>query len=440
MTTPKTESVKIHAFTVENVKRVKLVQMVVDDKALTVIGGTNKQGKSSLLDAIMWTLGGDKFKPSKPLRDGAVALATKIELTNGIIVERTGKNNTLKVSTKEGLTGGQRLLDDFIEALALNLSAFLDSNDKEKAATVLKIIGVDLSKLDTLETQWTQERTILGRDAKQKRAYADSLPFNENAPKVETTIASITAEMQEAVEQNNKNTIQKTALVETKARLTNAGICINNQHLKVADLKAQLATAEAELKKFDAGANALRKQAADLDGVIANLHDIDTTKFQQQITEAESINAKVRTNAMQRQAQQTAKDAEAKHLKVEQDINNLRSERMALLAKAKMPLEGLTVEAGALVYNGQQWDNMSHAEQLQVATAIVRKVNPKCGFVLLDKIEAMDLDTLRKFGAWLEAEGMQAITTRVSTGPECDVLIIEGEVGTVKDTKKVSEE
>ena len=435
MTTPKTDPVKIAAFEVSNFKRVKLVSMIVGDKALTVIGGQNRAGKSSLLDAIMWTLGGDKFKPSKPLRDGAVSLATKIELTNGIVVERTGKNNTLKVSTKEGLTGGQRLLDDFIEALALNLSAFMDSNDKEKAQTVLKIIGVDLTKLDTLETQWAQERTILGRDAKQKRAYADSLPFNEGAPKVETTIASITAEMQEAIEQNNLNTIPKTALAETKSRIVNGENVIKNQRQKVTDLMTQLETAKSELKKFETGVEGLRKEATRLEGVVSKLVEIDTTQFQQQITEAESINAKVRANAIKAQAQQTAKDAEDKHLKVEQDINNLRSERMALLAKAKMPLDGLTVEMGALVYKGQQWDNMSHAEQLQVATAIVRKVNPKCGFVLLDKIEAMDLETLKQFGAWLEAEGMQAITTRVSSGPECDVLIIEGEVGAVKETK-----
>ena len=69
---------------------------------------------------------------------------------------------------------------------------------------------------------------------------------------------------------------------------------------------------------------------------------------------------------------------------------------------------------------------MSGSDHLKVATAIVRKLNPKCGFVLLDKLEQMDVDTLNEFGQWLEAEGLQAIATRVSTGDECSILISDG--------------
>ena len=77
-------------------------------------------------------------------------------------------------------------------------------------------------------------------------------------------------------------------------------------------------------------------------------------------------------------------------------------------------------------YNGFKWDAMSGAEQLKVSTAIVRKLNPECGFVFLDKLEQMDVDTLNEFGNWLEAEGLQAIATRVSTGNECSIIIEDG--------------
>ncbi len=89
-------------------------------------------------------------------------------------------------------------------------------------------------------------------------------------------------------------------------------------------------------------------------------------------------------------------------------------------------LEGLTVENGTLQYHGKQWDSMSGSEQLRVAAAIVRKLNPDCGFVLLDKLEQMDSVTLQEFGQWLEQEGLQAIATRVSTGDECSVIIEDG--------------
>jgi hypothetical protein len=71
---------------------------------------------------------------------------------------------------------------------------------------------------------------------------------------------------------------------------------------------------------------------------------------------------------------------------------------------------------------------MSSSDQLKVSTAIVRKLNPKCGFVLLDKLEQMDLNTLKEFGEWLEQEDLQAIATRVSTGGECSIIIEDGYV------------
>ena len=71
---------------------------------------------------------------------------------------------------------------------------------------------------------------------------------------------------------------------------------------------------------------------------------------------------------------------------------------------------------------------MSGSEQLRVAAAIVRKLNPECGFVLMDKLEQMDIETLNEFGKWLEEEGSQAIATRVSTGGECSIIIEDGYV------------
>ena len=104
----------------------------------------------------------------------------------------------------------------------------------------------------------------------------------------------------------------------------------------------------------------------------------------------------------------------------------MRRQRRALLEGAQLPLPGLSVENGALTYNGHAWDCMSGSEQLRVATAIVRKLNPDCGFVLVDKLEQMDPETLSEFGAWLEGEGLQVIATRVSTGEECSIIIEDG--------------
>lgn len=99
-----------------------------------------------------------------------------------------------------------------------------------------------------------------------------------------------------------------------------------------------------------------------------------------------------------------------------------------MLVNADLPLPELSVKDGELVYKGQMWDNMSGSDRLKVSTAIVRKLNPKCGFVLLDKLEQMDMQTLNEFGKWLHQEGLQAIATRVSVGDECSIIIEDGYV------------
>ena len=104
----------------------------------------------------------------------------------------------------------------------------------------------------------------------------------------------------------------------------------------------------------------------------------------------------------------------------------MRREKTDLLQSAQLPLPGLSIDSGELIYNGQKWDNMSGSDRLKVSTAIVRQLNPKCGFVLLDKLEQMDIQTLNEFGRWLEQEGLQAIATRVSTGEECSIIIEDG--------------
>ena len=161
------ESVKISSLELENVKRIRAVQIVPTSTGLTVIGGTNGQGKTSVLDAIAWALGGDQYRPSAPTRDGSVIPPRiRLELSNGLVVERSGKNSALKVADPTGQRAGQQLLNSFVEELALNLPKFMEASGKEKADTLLKIIGVG-DRLAGLELQANRgsEKEARQRDA-----------------------------------------------------------------------------------------------------------------------------------------------------------------------------------------------------------------------------------------------------------------------------------
>lgn len=64
--------VKINTLEVENVKRIRAVQLTPAANGLTLIGGNNNQGKTSVLDSICWLLGGKKFEPTNAKREGAL--------------------------------------------------------------------------------------------------------------------------------------------------------------------------------------------------------------------------------------------------------------------------------------------------------------------------------------------------------------------------------
>ena len=157
-----------------------------------------------------------------------------------------------------------------------------------------------------------------------------------------------------------------------------------------------------------------------------DLIDESTQEIEESIANIEQINLKVRANLDKDKAEEDAKGYREQYRELDLVIEGIRKQKRDLLTNADLPLPGLSVEDGELLYLGQRWDNMSGSQQLQVATAIVRKLKPECGFVLIDKLEQMDQVTLMEFGAWLEQEGLQAIATRVSTGGECSVIIEDG--------------
>ena len=162
------------------------------------------------------------------------------------------------------------------------------------------------------------------------------------------------------------------------------------------------------------------------------LKPVDPDELEASIRDIEETNRKVRANLEKSRAEDEAAQYASEYDRLTESIQQKRADRMALLNGADLPLPGLSVEDGVLTYKGKHWRDMSGSDQLRVAAAIVRRLNPDCGFVLLDKLEQMDMTTLQEFSAWLEAEGLQAIATRVSTGSECQIII---EDGMVKDAE-----
>lgn len=407
--------VTINKLEIENVKRIKAVKIEPSATGLTIVGGNNNQGKTSVLDAIAWALGGNKYKPSQATREGSMVPPTlKITMSNGLVVERKGKNASLKVIDPNGQKGGQQLLDSFVEELAINLPKFMDGTPKEKADVLLEIIGVgdQLAELELKEKEIYNQRHAIGVIADQKEKFAKEMTYYPDAPKQLVSISELIQQQQAILAKNGEN-------ARKRQNVERIRYDYDQSILEVDRLRKLLADAEAKTNKLSEDLKIANTDAMDL-------HDESTAEIEANIADIDEVNRKVRANFDKDKAEEDAKQQREQYNALTNDIESIRQQKRDLLTNADLPLEGLSVDDGKLLYLGQEWDNMSGSQQLMVATAIVRKLKPDCGFVLIDKLEQMDNITLTQFGQWLEQEGLQAIATRVSTGDECSIIIEDG--------------
>lgn len=417
-------SVKITALEAENVKRIKAVALTPAPTGLTLVGGNNNQGKTSVLDALAWALGGEKFRPNAAQRDDAVAPAhLRVTLSNGVVVERKGKNSSLTVTDPTGRRSGQQLLNAFVEPLALDLPRFMEASDKEKADILLRIIGIgnELHLRDMEIKSIYDKRTFTGQLAQQKKHFADELISYPDAPEQPLSASDLIRQQQDILARNGEN-----------QRLRQQAQELARQEQQCLDELKRTRERIAELEKLreelDTKHTKLFNQRKNAEKTVDQLQDESTAELEASIQSIEETNRKVRANLEKARAEDEAAKYASDYDKLTDAIEQKRKERLALLNGADLPLPELSVEDGALTYKGKRWRDMSGSDQLRVAAAIVRRLNPDCGFVLLDKLEQMDMTTLEEFGRWLEAEGLQAIATRVSTGSECQIIIEDGMV------------
>lgn len=410
-------TVKIDAFEIENVKRIRTVALSPSPEGLTVIGGNNDQGKTSILDTIAWALGGDRFRPSKPARDGStIPPRIRVTLSNGLVVERSGKNSALKVTDPNGQKRGQQLLNSFVEELALDLPKFLEQSSKEKANTLLRVIGIEdqLRALEQQERQIYDRRHAVGQIADQKKKFALEMPYYPDAPAEPVSALALIQRQQAILAINGEN--------QRKRQMAAA------LEFRCGTLKARMDSLEEELRRVREEYAAGMEDLETARMTVAQLNDQSTEQIERDLEDIEAINIKVRANCDRERAEQEAELHAKGYDELTDQLLAVRQEKLELLKGAALPLPGLSVEDGELTYDGKKWDGMSGSAQLRVATAIVRALKPECGFVLLDKLEQMDLKTLEEFGHWLREQGLQAIATRVSTGSECTIIIEDGHV------------
>ena len=279
------EAIKIASLRLENVKRVRAVSIVPTENGLTVIGGRNGQGKTSILDAIAWALGGDRYKPMTAQRAGSVLPPDlEVRLSNGLIVQRKGKAGTLTVTDPQGKRYGQTLLNEFVSTFAIDLPKFLDATDKDKAETLLRVIGVgdELQALEAREKDTYNRRRAIGQIADQKEKFAREMPAFDGVPEAPVSASELIREQQEILARNGENQRKRERVQQLRNDVTRLQGRVDELARQLEEAARQCAQAIEDLETAEKSAETLR--------------DESTAELEANIAMVDEINRKVRAN------------------------------------------------------------------------------------------------------------------------------------------------
>lgn len=439
---------KITGFSIQDFKRIRLVEIHPTENGLTILGGRNAQGKSSCLDAIAYALGGENFRPSDINNHDAEKNATiRVEI-DGLIVERSGKNAALKITDSRGMKGNQTLLNEIVGKFALDLGGFMKAGNVEKAKMLLKMFPDLAQQLDQLKIQADEIRACradLNRDIKKLQYQFDEMIPYPDLPAEEISLMELSQRLNDVTSEeleilkaeNNLTELQRhsqaagdvlTEARQNKIKAENDLAELEN-YIKQLRLDTEAAVAESQRlleaaeRGFSAAESRYQLEKSSIDqrkAAIAGVAD----QIRTEIGSVDDLNKKIRHNQERKKIFSQMDEIRKKANDQTARLDELDRTRTALLQNAELPLVELSInDDGELLYRGQQWDCMSGAERLKVATSICMKSKPGCGFVLIDGLEAMDPQTLKEFGEYLSQQNIQGIGTIV--GDTAATVIIE---------------
>jgi len=425
MGTNETKARRIVSLTIENVKRISVAHITPDGRPMIVIGGRNGQGKTSVLDAIEYALGGKGAICTRPIRDGEETARSVVDLGD-IIVTRTftAKGSYLQVTNADGFQarGPQDLLDKMVGRLSFDPLKFVHMDAKKQMETLRELVGIDLSDLDEQRKTAYAARTEANRDVKRLRgAYSEMEAPPEGTPETEVSVAALMKQIDEAEKHNTGNEEKRKPVSDAAEALDTARQCLAETNRKIADLEL---AADARTTDIAHKQERLDEMRAD----VAKLEDIDTAPIREKVAGAETINRAVRLVADRARLVADGLAAKNRAATLTAEIDGYDDDRRARLAAAEFPVDGLSLDDFGVTFRDVPLSQASGAEQLRVSVAMGLAANPSLRVLLIRDGSLLDAESMALLESMAADADAQVWVERVGDADACAVVIEDGTV------------
>ena len=461
------EQLKVVEFRAENIKKIKAVSIRPDGKNVVLLTGKNKQGKTSILDAIWMALGGTTTIPSKPIREGAETGYTFLDLGDFTVTRRfTEKGSYLEVKNKEGFKASspQTFLDTKLGERASNPLQFMNLRGEEQVKALQRMVNIELdlahleaiSGLPATKIKDASDPVKILDDA-HKHIYDKRTEVNKEVQRLGGVIKSIEipAGKEDVQPVSVKELFQKRKELEEQQKdndlfrkgITELGTTIKDKEKEAKKTEGDIKRLEEELKVLRINLKAIDQEITSLsteydEKMIQDFKDPDFTEIDAQIAAADETNSLATKVQEKAKAEQDHASAKTKSDEMTNTLSLIKQYKQELIEKAGLPVPGLGFENGEVYYNGQPLSQASGAEQIQISCAICAAEHPEISLLTIDigwsELDSEGRQALRDFA---DQTNTLIICSKVTDEPENEGFFIEdGEVVAIDGQPILKEE
>lgn len=423
---------------------------------VTAVRGSNGVGKTTILEAFKAVLKGGH--DASLIRQGAESAEVGLLLSDGVDIEKriTPADSKTKVKHPEfgTLSKPAAYLDNLRDLFATNPIDFLAAKSDKRVEIFLSSIPLTVSPVDlagivelcgekhdlsrhalqvlaAIEKDLRDQRTILNRSAKEKRASIEeltkALPAESSAANSKTVLESVELEYSDF--RSNCETAKE--VIQTKAsRIVRA---IEEEKWKGLDELKRKQEAELEeiRTKYGKLASALGEAineriaavnsstSKELDELASN-RAVKTQQFESALATARAnSDSYVRAQAARDLIAKTATGAatlEADSESLSVALTELDNVRGNLLEK--LPIKGVTLSDGEILVDGLPFDRVNESRRMRLAIEVAMLRSGNLPFIVVDGAERLDASGLRNLAGAAVEMGVQMVLGIVEDGPD----------------------
>lgn len=415
---------------VENVKGVKAIRIQPNGSPLVILKGNNEAGKSSVIDAIWYNIGGKDVIPEQVVRHGEKTAFSIVDLGDLVIERRWtkgGERTYLEVRDANGVkqSSPQTTLDKLYSRISFDPLSFMRMPAKKQAIVLRDLAGLDFSQLDADHSELFQERKLVNRRVKELEGQLAGMPV-VNAPSEEVSAAALTEHLAEIQTRASSLTEKRTFRDTMREALVRARQAVGKAEAALDEAKAEAARIEANGKKLTAEIEEAEAAGAPTQEEVAEVR--------KQITEAEETNRRVREKKKRGEVAENLDKQRRSAETLTQQLEEIDDQKKKLLSEAKLPVEGLMIEEDHVSYNDVPLEQCSSAVQWKVSTGVGFKLNGDIKIVAIRDGSLLDERSLAEVAHMAAKHDGQVLIERVGkTGGPPGVIIEDGEVELVED-------